>query len=139
MFSKPTKPAVTRAETSEAPPRKSLPCSLIAENVSVTGDLASEGDVQLDGALRGDLRVGHLSLGQTGQVEGAIEAETVEVRGRVIGTISAQIVRLYATAQVEGDITHAQLAIDAGAQFCGRSVRLGQAVQEQLNLSIAAE
>ena len=139
MFSKPTKPAAQRPESAEAPPRKSLPCSLIAENVSVAGDLASDGDVQLDGALRGDLKVGHLSLGETGQVEGAIEAETVEVRGRVVGTISARVVRLHATAHVDGDITHAQLAIDAGAHFTGRSVKLGQAVQEQLPLPIAAE
>ncbi len=139
MFTKPAKPPATRSEGVEAPLRKSLPCSLIAENVSVAGDLASDGEVQLDGALRGDLKVGHLSLGATGQVEGTIEAETVEVRGRVVGAITAQTVRLFATAQVEGDITHAQLAIDAGAQFSGRSVRLAQAVQEQLNLPIAAE
>ncbi|MFL5298297.1 MAG: polymer-forming cytoskeletal protein [Phenylobacterium sp.] len=41
--------------------------------------------MQLDGALRGDLRAGHLSIGETGQVEGAVEAETVEIRGRVAG------------------------------------------------------
>jgi cytoskeletal protein CcmA (bactofilin family) len=139
MFSKPTKSVPARPENVDAAAKKPLPCSLIAENVSVAGDLASDGDVQLDGALRGDLKVGHLSLGETGQVEGAIEAETVEIRGRVVGTISARVVRLFATAQVEGDITHAQLAIDAGAQFSGRSVRLGQAVQAQLNLPIAAE
>ncbi|HEY0436451.1 MAG TPA: polymer-forming cytoskeletal protein [Phenylobacterium sp.] len=139
MFSKPAKPVATRPEGAEAPLRKSLPCSLVAENVSVVGDLVSDGDVQLDGALRGDLRVGHLSLGETGQVEGAIEAETVEVRGRVVGTISARVVRLFATAQVDGDITHSQLSIDAGAHFAGRSVKLGQAVQEQLQLPIAAE
>jgi len=139
MFTKPTKPPAARPEGADAPFKKSLPCSLIAENVSVAGDLSSDGDVQLDGALRGDLKVEHLSLGETGQVEGAIEAETVEIRGRVVGTISARVVRLFATAQVEGDITHSQLAIDAGAQFSGRSVRLGQAVQEQLPLPIAAE
>jgi cytoskeletal protein CcmA (bactofilin family) len=138
MFSKPSKPASSaRPEALEAP-RKSLPCSLIAENVSVDGDLASEGDVQLDGALRGDLKVSHLSIGETGQVEGAISAETVEVRGRVAGTISARSVRLFATARIDGDITHEQLAIEAGAHFAGRSLK-AQAVQEQLSLPIAAE
>jgi cytoskeletal protein CcmA (bactofilin family) len=139
MFSKPVKPAAARPEGAEAPLKKSLPCSLIAENVAVAGDLSSDGEVQLDGALRGDLKVGRLSLGATGQVEGTIEADTVEVRGRVVGAITAQTVRLFASAQVDGDITHAQLSIEAGAHFAGRSVKLGQAVQEQLNLPIAAE
>ena len=137
MFTKPTKPAM-RTEGAEAPARKPMPMSLIAENVSVAGDIASDGDIQLDGAIRGDVRVAHLSIGETGQVEGAIEADAVEIRGRVVGTISARSVRLYATAQVDGDISHAQLAIEPGAQFCGRSVRLGQPVQEELAL-IAAE
>ena len=139
MFSKPNRPVSTtaRPETAETP-RKALPCSLIAENVIVDGDLASDGDVQLDGALRGDLNVTHLSIGETGQVEGAVNAETVEVRGRVAGTINARSVRLFASARVDGDITHERLAIEAGAHFAGRSVK-AQAIQEQLNLPIAAE
>jgi cytoskeletal protein CcmA (bactofilin family) len=140
MFSKPSKPTTASATRPEAleTPRKALPCSLIAENVSVDGDLSSDGDVQLDGALRGDLKVHHLSIGESGQVEGAVSAETVEVRGRVAGTISARNVRLFATARVDGDITHEQLAIEAGAHFAGRSLK-AQAVQEQLSLPIAAE
>lgn len=141
MFSKPTKPASSaRSETPDAPARKAIACSLIAENVSLEGDLASSGDVQLDGAVRGDLKVAHLSIGETGQVEGAIVAEAVEVRGCVVGAITAKSVRLYATARVDGDLTHVQLAIDAGAQFVGRSVKLVPPVPEQLSLvDVAAE
>lgn len=136
MFSKPSKPASSspRPESAEAPVRKAIACSLIAENVSLEGDLASDGDVQLDGAVRGDLKVAHLSIGETGQVEGAITADAVEIRGRVVGTITAKAVRLYATARVDGDLTHAQLSIDAGAQFAGRSVKLVPPVPEQLSL-----
>ena len=138
MFSKqPTKPAKApsaRPESPEAPARKPIACSLIAENVSMVGDLATEGEVQLDGALRGDLKAGHLSIGETGQVEGAVEAETVEIRGRVAGTIAARAVRLYASAMVDGDITHSQLAIDAGAHFSGRSVKFAPPIPEQLTL-----
>ena len=124
MFSKPAKPASTRPEAGEpGPTRRPIAASLIAENVTLNGDLASDGDVQLDGVVRGDLRVGRLTIGETGQVEGAIEAEAVDIRGRVAGSVTAQQVRLHATAQVAGDITHVQLAIDAGARFEGRSLR----------------
>jgi cytoskeletal protein CcmA (bactofilin family) len=124
MFSKPVKPS--RGEAPDPAPtasRKPIAASLIAENVTVNGDLASDGDVQLDGTVRGDLRIGRLTVGEAGVVEGAIEAEAVDVRGRVTGSITAQQVRLHATAAVQGDITHAQLAIDAGARFEGRSLR----------------
>ena len=141
MFSKPAKApsSSARQELADAAPRKAIAMSLIAENVSVDGDLASDGDIQLDGAVHGDLKVAHLSIGETGQVEGAISAEAVEIRGRVAGTITAKSVRLYATAKVDGDITHSQLAVEAGAHFAGRSVKLGEPLQEQLSLPMAAE
>lgn len=141
MFSKPNKTAFSsvRPEAAE-PARKALACSLIAENVNLEGDLTSDGDVQLDGAVRGGVRVAHLSIGETGRVDGAILADAVEVRGRVAGAITAKSVRLYATARVDGDITHAQLAIDAGAEFAGRSIKLAAPVPEQLTLvEMAAE
>lgn len=139
MFSKPNKPSATaaRPDALEAP-RKAIACSLLAENVSVQGDLTSEGDVQLDGALHGDLKVSHLSIGETGRVEGSILAESVEVRGRVTGAITARSVKLFATARVDGDIVHEQLAIDAGAHFAGRSLK-GPPAQDQLSLPVAAE
>ena len=141
MFSKPAKATPsTRAESAETPMRKPIACSLIAENVSLEGDLKSDGDVQLDGAVRGDMAVAHLTIGETGQVEGAVSAEAVEVRGRVVGTITARTVKLYATAHVEGDITHGQLAVEPGAYFAGRSVKLAPPAPEQLALvSEAAE
>lgn len=120
MFSKPGRP---EGGEPAAPARKPIAASLVAENATLNGDLASDGDVQLDGLIRGDLRVGRLTVGESGQVEGSIEAEAVDIRGRVAGAITAQSVRLYATAQVQGDITHGQLAIDAGARFEGRSLR----------------
>jgi cytoskeletal protein CcmA (bactofilin family) len=140
MFSKPSKPGTTAAR-SDAPeaPRKPIACSLIAENVSVEGDLTSDGEIQLDGALRGDLTAGHLSIGETGHVEGAIRAETVEIRGRVAGAVTAKTVRLYSSARVDGDIAHEQLSVEAGAHFAGRSVKLDTAGQEQLSLPMAAE
>ena len=137
MFNKPSKPATTSSSSRPEPmdaPRKAIACSLIAENVSLEGDLVSDGDVQLDGSVRGDLKLNHLTIGETGQVDGLITAETVEVRGRVAGAITAKTVRLYASARVDGDITHVQIAIDAGAHFAGRSVKLVVAVPEQLSL-----
>ncbi len=124
MFSKPAnRSPAPRADGAEAQTRKPIAASLVAENVTLQGDLASDGDVHLNGALRGDMRVRELTIGETGLVEGSIEAEIVEIRGRVIGTVTAKSVKLYAGSRVEGDITHAQLAIELGAHFEGRSLK----------------
>ena len=124
MFSKPSKDPL-RSERSDPgqPGRKPMVASLIAENVTLNGDQASDGDVHLDGVVVGDLRVGRLTLGQNAMVEGAIEAESVEIRGRVTGSITARQIRLCATARVSGDMTHAELSIESGAHFEGRSLK----------------
>ena len=139
MFSKPAKSSLPRAESAEASPRKPIACSLVAENVTLRGDLASDGDVHLDGALQGDMRVRELTIGDSGSVEGHIEAETVEIRGRVVGTVTAKSVRLYGSARVQGDITHAQLAIEPGAHFEGRSLKFETPVTAEPLAITAAE
>ena len=139
MFSKPaSKPPTQRTEGPDALVRKAIACSLIAENVSLRGDVATDGDVHLDGALTGDMRVRELTIGEGGSVEGSIEAESVEIRGKVVGTVTAKSVRLYSTARVQGDITHAQLAIENGAHFEGRSLKFETpATAEPLAISAA--
>ena len=139
MFSKPTKSTAPRAESGEAQVRKPIAASLIAENVSLRGDVATDGDVHLDGSLKGDMRVRELTIGEGGAVEGHIEAETVEIRGKVVGAVTAKSVRLYGSARVEGDITHAQLAIEPGAHFEGRSLKFETPVTAEPLAITAAE
>lgn len=119
MFSKLHK----ATEPSEAA-RKVAVASLICDGVRLRGDLESAGDLHLDGIVEGDLRAGHLVIGETGAVSGAIHADAVEVHGRVSGVICARRVKLWATARVDGDISHTELAIEAGAHFEGRSLAL---------------
>jgi len=139
MFSRTTKDAAP--EPSQ--PRKLAAASLVAEGVRITGNVETSGDMHLDGAVDGDLRVGMLVIGEAGSVTGAIHADTVEVRGRVKGVICARRVKLWATARVDGDISHTELAIDAGAHFEGRSLALvapeTPALEAPAVLSVAAE
>jgi cytoskeletal protein CcmA (bactofilin family) len=101
----------------------------MGDDLILEGNVGGEGDLHVDGRIRGDVRVGRFTLGEGGCVEGSVTADTVEVRGRVIGSISARSVRLHAGANVEGDITHEELTVDAGAAFQGRSLRRGLALQ----------
>jgi cytoskeletal protein CcmA (bactofilin family) len=136
MFTK-TQPAPAPRNTAPAAPQPAAPqpaaaqpaapragaMSLISKDIRIVGDIIGEGELQIDGVVKGQVRVGRLIVGEGGFVEGAILAQLAEVRGRVNGTVTARQVRLYGTSQVEGDITHEQLAMETGAQFVGRSVK----------------
>ncbi|CAN7339333.1 polymer-forming cytoskeletal protein [Phenylobacterium sp. LjRoot164] len=99
------------------------PASLISQDLTLEGGIVGEGELHVDGVIRGDVRVGRLTLGDTGHIEGSIQAESVDIRGRIIGTVTAKQVRLYGTAYVDGDITHEQLSVETGAFFQGRSLK----------------
>jgi len=106
------------------PPRSQKAASLIAHDMTLEGNITGGGELQVDGAIKGDVRVERVTIGEGGHVDGGVYAEAVEVRGRVNGSITAKQVRLHGACHVDGDITHEQLAMETGAFFQGRSLRL---------------
>jgi cytoskeletal protein CcmA (bactofilin family) len=123
----PTAAAPAPAETPRPAIRAQKGASLIASDMVLEGDISGGGEIMIEGTVKGDVRVEHVTVGDGGQVEGGIHAEAVEVRGRVTGSITAKQVRLYGACHVDGDITHEQLAMETGAFFQGRSLRLQRA------------
>jgi cytoskeletal protein CcmA (bactofilin family) len=125
MFSKhkdavPAAPSILPAPL--APPKKlnrSTAPSIISADLTVTGTLVSNGDIQIDGIVEGDVRSPGLVIGEKAQIQGEILAEELTVRGKVVGRIRARKVLLSATAHVEGDILHEAFAVEAGAFFEG--------------------
>jgi cytoskeletal protein CcmA (bactofilin family) len=109
MFSKGNKSAA----------RRSTP-SIIGTDCTFTGDIQSDGEVQVDGRLDGDVRCSNLVIGEKGSITGEIIADTVSVLGMVAGQITAQSVALARTARVLGDITHDSLSVEVGAYVEGR-------------------
>ena len=122
-----TPPSVPEPTRSSAP-RPSKAPSIIGPDLTIEGDVSGGGELQIEGNIKGDVRIEHVTVGDGGSVEGGIYAEAVEVRGKVSGSITAKQVRLYGACHVDGDITHEQLAMETGAFFQGRSLRLQRPV-----------
>ncbi|MDI7774825.1 polymer-forming cytoskeletal protein [Asticcacaulis sp. EMRT-3] len=133
-------PHVNMARTKPAAPASTgnKPFSSIGSGLLVEGNVTGTGDLHLDGTVRGDVKVGHLIVGESGNIEGKVEAESIEVRGRIVGSIQGRQIKLQATAYVEGDITHDQLAIDVGAFFQGRCLQNRRTEQAVSPVSLAA-
>src|SRR5450631_4028565 len=68
-------------------PRVQKGASTIGADMLFEGDISGGGEIHIDGTVKGDVRVEHVTVGDTGQIEGGVYAEAVEVRGRVSGSI----------------------------------------------------
>ena len=101
MFSKgkaPEAPASSSAPMSNPIPAPTAPKksggrsapSIISADLLVQGTLTSQGDMQIDGTVEGDIRSVTLMIGNGATVKGEIVAEEVVVRGRVEGGLAYQ-------------------------------------------------
>jgi cytoskeletal protein CcmA (bactofilin family) len=114
--------AAEAAATSSSRKANSTPTrSVIDAWLNISGNLQSEGEVQVDGQVHGDIRCAHLTVGKDASIVGNITAEEVVVRGKVKGVIRANRVILQDSARVDSEIFHKKLAIEEGAIFEGQS------------------
>jgi cytoskeletal protein CcmA (bactofilin family) len=100
----------------------------------VVGNLKTEGEVQIDGVVEGDVTGRALVIGERARVHGEIVADDVVIRGSTEGRIQARRVQLTKTAKVIGDILHESLAIEAGAYAECQLKRLEKRGDPKINL-----
>lgn len=109
---------------------KSKPAaSVLASDLSITGNLKTTGDIVIEGTVDGDIRAHLLTVGETATIRGEIVADDIVINGRVIGRVRGLKVRLTSSAQVEGDIIHKTIAIESGAHFEGSVQRQDDPLQ----------
>ena len=96
------------------------PFSVLGEGVTVNGNVSADGDLHVDGRIEGDVSCTTLMLGETGHIEGAIDASEARIAGCVSGSISADQLIIESTARTSGDIAYGSLDMKAGAQTDGR-------------------
>ncbi|MBI1361648.1 MAG: polymer-forming cytoskeletal protein [Alphaproteobacteria bacterium] len=145
----------TRGKTPEAPPVTMKPLapeppkpraatsraagpSIISADVKMKGSISSQGELQIDGHIEGDVRASALTIGDTGAVKGEVVAESVVVRGSIEGCIRGRKVQLCSGAKVKGDIFHASLAIEPNAVFEGAVKHAQDPTAEQPSSSSAS-
>ena len=137
MFSKSSKRPVSAVDSH--PVVKSSPPSLISADLKIVGDLSSNGEIQIDGTVDGDIRTKSLLVGETAKIQGEIIAEEVHVHGTINGQIKARSVNLAKTAHMIGDILHEDLAIETGAFLEGHCKRMVKASETEAIKDVLAQ
>jgi cytoskeletal protein CcmA (bactofilin family) len=98
--------------------------TVIAKGLKIVGSVTAEGLVEVNGQIDGELHCTSLIISRGAHVTGTVAAERVVVDGTVEGPIQGGDVILKSQAHVVGDIHHQSLAIEKGAYFEGRSIRV---------------
>jgi cytoskeletal protein CcmA (bactofilin family) len=112
-------PTTAPAPAAASQPKPKPAPSTISSDLTVTGNIVSTGDMQVDGTIEGDIRAHLVTVGESATISGEIVAEDIVVNGHIRGRVRGLKVRLTSTARVEGDIVHKTIAIESGAHFEG--------------------
>ncbi|MBN8835194.1 MAG: hypothetical protein ABS68_06820 [Niastella sp. SCN 39-18] len=96
--------------------------SLIHNSVAITGNLESEGDLRMDGTLKGSIRSkAKVIIGPSAVVEGNVWCKQAEISGHIKGSlIITDLLQLKGNAVVEGDISTGKLLMETTASFNGQ-------------------
>ena len=95
--------------------------TLIAEDLTIEGEITSDEEIVVAGKVRGVLRTTDVvTIGADGSVEADIQASSLALAGQVTGNVVAsQRVDLQAGSRLVGDVKAARLTIADGASFKG--------------------
>jgi cytoskeletal protein CcmA (bactofilin family) len=105
--------------SADAPSNKA---TLISAGTEVRGDIQSDHDLRIDGAVFGHVRSSaRIVVGPNGSVEGNIESQQADITGRVSGDIKVRdLLQLRGESVVEGNIAAGKLQIEPTATFNGQ-------------------
>jgi cytoskeletal protein CcmA (bactofilin family) len=97
--------------------------SIISSGAKIEGKFFSDGNVRVDGKIIGEVNVkGNLTLGESCEIKGDINAMNVTVSGNIQGTVTAKDkIVLDLKSSLKGDLFAKVLMIEEGATFDGRS------------------
>ena len=114
--------------------------SIIGKDMTITGDLETEGVIKVEGAVRGTIRAATQVLVSPGaSIDGDIHTRVAVVGGQVRGTIHAdERVEVQATAVIAGDIHTTRILVVEGGQVNGE-IKMGEAAERRVGAAPKGE
>ncbi len=117
MFSKKSAPA-PRLQQGKSMANSTF--SVFGADIRIKGDVHASADLHIDGTVEGDVTCTSLVQGESGEIIGAVKAESARLSGTVRGTISVRELVVLKSARIQGDVHYDALTIEQGAQVDGR-------------------
>ena len=96
--------------------------NVIGKGTVIEGNVIAEGDLVIEGTVRGDVTTKtSLLIGASCVIEGNILAQHAEVAGRVKGTVQALgLLVIKSSSMIDGDVLTKNLNVESGSTFNGR-------------------
>jgi cytoskeletal protein CcmA (bactofilin family) len=126
MFNSNKSNGMSKTSTTDSPS-----INLIGAGTIIEGDIKSNGDLRIDGQIKGSINVkGKLVVGSTGTIDGEVVCQNADISGTLRAKVTvSELLSLKSTAKLSGDLITNKLSIEPGADFTG-SCSMGGVVKD---------
>ncbi len=89
--------------------------SVISDEITITGNINSTGDLIINGKVDGEITCDSLEIGPNGNVKGTVKAEFCLIAGNVEGKLAAKSINVSSSGNLNGRLSYGKLEIENGA------------------------
>ena len=93
--------------------------SIITQGIDFTGEVNTEGDIHLDGNMKGIIKANEVVIGNNGSFEGEIISNILIVSGKIKGKFNIKNLHIRKDGTLSGKAKYLNVTIESGGKVLG--------------------
>ena len=89
--------------------------SIISKGMSIKGNIVSDGILEIEGDVDGDVTGNIVTLRETSSVKGNIVAKILNIKGKFVGILKSEKINVSEHANINGTLEYMSLCVEDGA------------------------
>ncbi len=105
--------------------------SIISKDLFLKGDLTTDGLLEIEGKIEGNIKGNEITIRESGFVNGNIISNILNIKGNFQGTIKSQRINVSGKANIKGTLEYVSLCVEDGSSIDGDLKRVSEINTQQ--------
>ena len=105
--------------------------SIISKDLFLKGDLTTDGLLEIEGKIEGNIKGNEITIRESGFVNGNIISNISNIKGNFQGTIKSQRINVSGKANIKGTLEYVSLCVEDGSSIDGDLKRVSEINTQQ--------
>lgn len=93
--------------------------TIIGEGIDFSGEVNTEGNIHVDGIMRGNIKAQEVVVGPKGDFDGEITADILIVNGNIKGKFNIKNLQVRKNGVLQGKIKYEVIIVESGGKIIG--------------------